>query len=166
MGVPRPVFRLKGLVWRSGAMNAERIVEAGDTRHPKAVIADVAAGRQLSGPLVAESSTCTSCAKCRCSTCVDARRSRRHHCTKFRTGRVRYVSSLKSPHPYLAGGSRLLPRRSIGQPALERGRTWKGSFRAAEGQSTASRLARKRCLPKSGAIWQNRKIFFQIMGSP
>jgi hypothetical protein len=141
-------------------MNAERIVEAADTTTSKAVIADVAAGRELSGPLVAESSTWRSCAKCRCSTCVDTRRSRRHRCTEFRTGRIRYVSSLKSPHPCLAGGSRLLPRRSNGRPDLKRGRTWKGPFQAAEGRSTGSpgSPASGAGLPKSGVIWQDRKI--------
>src|SRR5882672_7761026 len=128
----------------------------------------------LTDPQAPESSTRKSSARSHRSTCADTRRSRRHRCAEFRTDRVRYVLSLNSPCQCLRTGlSRLPPRRSIGWPALERGHTWKGSFRAAEGRSTGlpGSLTSDAGLPKSGVIWQNRKIFFQIMeggfdGSP
>src|SRR5260370_24549000 len=120
----------------------------------------------LTDPQAPESSTRKSSARRHRSTCADTRRSRRHRCAEFRTDRVRCVLSLNSPCQCLRTGlPRLPPRRSIGWPALERGHTWKGSFRAAEGRSTGipGSLTSHAGLPKSGAIWKNRKILFQSM---
>src|SRR5262249_13204333 len=95
----------------------------------------------LSDSPVAESSTRKSSARRHRSTCADTRRSRRHRWAELGSDGVCYVLSLNSP---FEGRLLTLPSgRSIGRLALERGPTWKGSFRAAEGRSTgATRLAR------------------------